>query len=447
MNDRPQTPRAPTRGERAKIVVLAGFFLVATGAYQAITHIRLLDKERVLLWLFHYDGEFIRRALVGTLLKAQAPDAYGEISVIYGLTLGSLILLFGLLCLYFVLVIWRAPRLRTAALVALFGISPFTFAFFAYDVGQPDKINYVLALLTLLFCLAVKNDIARLVVVITVSLVGLLIHESFALVQFPLLLAVLLLGASNPGRETARRTALAVSATVPVLTLCGLVALYGQPDAFTEDAYRDRLETQVGFEIDRVGAMAPKGLYSTLSDNMAATYKFWFEPAWQVGAVALFKVLIALIAWCALPLWISASSLRQLRAGHDHDRRFAMTLILFGSLGPLLLCAVTWDYGRWTSFAVVNTSLLAGFLLICEARYGIATQDFDLLTAWHQASWRRVAGLCIVALALVVSFGARDSGRINEFRPFALSSWMDEFVTRALPESDMVFGLPGRGEF
>jgi len=141
-----------------------------------------LEAEHRLWMLSHFAVDyqsfgFVKRGLVGSLIDVSPdPAAVGRVAWL------SLAMLTAVLVASVAFVRdTRAPLV----LVAAFAVSPGTFQNFAFDVGRFDQIGAVLGLLSIL---ALRRGIPAVAPIAV--LLGVLIHEAFAVLFLPLIVAV-----------------------------------------------------------------------------------------------------------------------------------------------------------------------------------------------------------------------------------------------------------------
>ncbi|MGH7383954.1 MAG: hypothetical protein ACREKG_02160, partial [Candidatus Rokuibacteriota bacterium] len=181
-------------------------------------------------WLFTYDLEFTRRALVGTLVWGMVepdPDLARRLGV--GLLIGCS----AALILFAAWSLRGRPAAFRAGFAVLTVACPATLTQFGYDCGRLDQLNLILFLAALV--LIVRGPVAAPLGVALLTAIALLVHEAFLIIHVPVLVGMMIHrsgGRVNRGLVLVGAVALIVTA---------LVTRFGSLDAVDHETYRSQL--------------------------------------------------------------------------------------------------------------------------------------------------------------------------------------------------------------
>ncbi len=125
-------------------------------------------------WLFSYDQEFVRRGLVGAVLRFFiSPDSalIGNLALVLLFTCSLSMVVFAVWCT-------KSQSPSLACLLAVIAIAcPASLAQFAFDVGRFDQLNLVLFVLAL--AVVIRRPRGAGVWIALLTMLGLLVHEAF----------------------------------------------------------------------------------------------------------------------------------------------------------------------------------------------------------------------------------------------------------------------------
>jgi hypothetical protein len=324
-------------------------------------------------YLFSYAAGFHKRALVGELLSLYWYRQQLNAVDIYAISLCVL----AVFAVALVLFIRRALLASWAILVlglVLLG-SPAILPHFAYAIGYFDSLHVLCALLALLALAAPMPDWGRVAAAFAPCAVGVLIHESFLLTAFPLVVASTLITGAP------RRVALwFLVGSVAALTV--LVQLSGPPSLSVEQ-YMSMAAARTDLRLEPEGFTL---LYFHLSQNWAYLLKHYSGMA----------TVVLLVAGLLLPipyfmLLRDLFRITTTRAGLTDGVRVGVAACI---LAPLALMLVGFDTLRWVSFVCLNCSLI----VLALVRMDSAGEVKEAISSYVGSA--RFAVLALLSLAL-----------------------------------------------
>jgi hypothetical protein len=302
-------------------------------------------------WLLDYRFGFIKRGLAGSCTTILAtltgipvgPGLIRFLSVLLAATFYGLLL---------VLCIRLTRRARDAAAGLLVGLvlvsSPFI-VMSAHLFGYLDSLLYVLTILGAGMALH-----GRPIGAMVVAVAALLVHESFLLVGFPLVVfAAMLGGGLSP--QNPRRFRYGAALAVPLLLFVGIVL--AQTVLVDQGALREKLLVYLqghDFIPTRAGSVArwhTTGFFEFLERQRGFLLRRLLEPTlwWGVvpSLVAVLAMAHGIARWRPLGL-----------------RSFALLAVV---LAPLAMHAIAWDTARISSY-VIGGGFIAAWLLFESSR-------------------------------------------------------------------------------
>lgn len=330
--------------------LLAG--LGALAGYAALEPEHELANRLWMLSHFAVDYQsfgFVKRGLVGSLIDVPPdPAAAGRVA---GFSLAMLIVAIGVAAAFV------RQMAAPLALAAAFALSPATFQNFAYDLGRFDQLGAVLSLISILALRRGLVGVAPVAVVL-----GVLIHEAFAVIFLPLIVAVALSEARGrwslwlaPALAGAGATAVVLwwGAAEPeavarffakmgpsyyppriwMFPLADSIA-YATSHALHPDTLRWAIGPSAGF-------LAANAVVLGLLIDRAEPRLLWLTlPA--LAPLALTGVGIDIPRWSALAVFNLFTV--ALLVGRDAQTRLAWLLAALAPLGPL---GIAWAFPRW----------------------------------------------------------------------------------------------------
>jgi len=382
--------------------------VLALGALIALTvfrHFRPATDFVVTYYLVSYDAEFLRRALLGSLLPlASEPARLVRQVDLAGIGLLALNALFVLILAVRSL---RAGTLATAVLAILLSASPLTIGYFAWDLARPEQASYALTLGVIVAMLGRPTMPKAWLfagAIAGVSVLGVLIHEGFVAIQLPLLLGVYAAVFGPWNAETARRatrarvpwgTIAAVTGIVAiaVVTMLAVTVLGQRSDAFlkafAEEAARRYPDVARG-QIMAHGVSLTDALHKVgdaLANPDARTLK------------AILSIVVFVPVHLGLAIWAIRDTAR--RTGIPVGPT-DLALGVLVTAAPLALCLVGIDFSRWAAYAVLNLLVFASVLVTRRAQArplrmgrvpGSAAVAYAVALLVVLPSWTQVGGI------------------------------------------------------
>ena len=328
-------------------------------------------------WFVTYQHGFLRRALIGQLLSRihflslHAIFAIEAVIFLLAMMLTVLVfrpLLFGSL----------SERRFTAFLLA----SPAFLPHMAYMNGEMDNFLYI-ALLPGAFALVRLRNVLGLAIATTGVLVGLLIHEAFALMFYPL---ILVLALDLMYRRRLHFAWVAVHLAIVVAAFVGIIhfgKLSGSPAEWIAHA-----QQRTDMRIDKI-------VFQVLDSSLAEQLRF-VSRLYRPKLIVTVLVTISLGIPYGIVLW------RWLRTAFvicGYSRMQARWMLLIFA-APLTLSVVGHDVMRWVSALCINVSLYLLFLYQSEpiATHGKTANLRTALTAWTEGSTYAATLLYLLAV-------------------------------------------------
>ena len=346
------------RGGHGLAPALIGAILLWTFTVTCLRGLRAPNDFAEAHWLLDYRFGLIKRGLVGSL-GSVATSALGVTMtpLLIGVLSGAI---YGGFCAAILLVLRRflrraasgaadgaAPAAESAALAALvFVSSPFV-VMSAHVFGYFDALLYLLALAAIVL---VGRD--RPFAAAALQGAAILIHESYLLLGYPLVLFASWLAVGDPVRPAdLRRHALAHA-----LALLPLAALLAAQFAGDAAALRAQIAGYlaafdfVATRVDDVALYQTTGFFANLGQNFDLFARRVLDPRLAMSVAPSLFVLV----YCGHAILRIAPFSRT-------------SLVWLGvTAAPYLLHAVAWDTERIATYAV--GSAMVGLWLLAEAR-------------------------------------------------------------------------------
>jgi hypothetical protein len=321
--------------------------------------------------LFNYDHGFMRRGLLGAVLRLiDAPIVY---TYAFFFWLSAALLAANIALLVVLAAGHFRSRPAAPAWATLVYFSGMGVVFMAHTIGYFDQAGLLLALVAL----AVRDFRLRYALVAIGFSLLILVHETAFVTFGPVLCFILALDASRaatPGRMRAV-AALAAWLTLEVV----LVGRSSLSPAAAQDMFA-ALQARADFLLRRD---AFDVLTRSFADNVAATFAMWHDASF----VAAFRQ-SALVALPSI-VFILGVAVHALAAGR-RDRRLWVGACVAG-LSPLALHLVGWDCVRWNTLAITTS-----FVVLLAVTRAAGHREADA------RGTRGSPALAIVAVPLVV---------------------------------------------
>lgn len=292
-------------------------------------------------WFVTYEHGFLRRALIGQLFShihfLSMREIFGIEAAVFLLALLLTIsifrpLLFGSL----------GERRFAAFLLA----APAFLPHMAYMDGEMDNFLYI-ALLLGAFALIRLGNVFGLLIATVWTLIGLLIHEAFALMFYPL---VLVLAIDLVHRRRLKPGWVIAHLAIVIAAFVGVIhfgKLSGTPAQWIAAA-----QQRTDMRIDKI-------VFQVLDSSFSQQLRFvshLYKP--RLIATVLVTIFLAIPYGAVLRRWLSAAF-----AIRGYSRTQARWMLLIFA-APLTLSLVGHDIMRWVSALCINVSLY--LLLLCR---------------------------------------------------------------------------------
>ena len=287
-------------------------------------------------WLLDYRFGFIKRGLIGSLCSASA-SYFGFVmspKIIVAFSIGTFVFLYGAILIVILRLLRRSGASSDIPLMALvFVSSPFV-VMNAHLFGYFDALIYALTIVASALMLANWPLLAA-----CVGIVGLLTHESFLLVGFPLITVASVLRCGSDG-DSAHRVRHVIATVVPVLVFLGIVIF--QSIVADQAQLRESLTVYLqsyDFIPTRARSVAnwhTTGFFHFLEQQRGYLTRRLLEP--QLMA-SLGPVLLTILVYIH---------------GAFQVRPFGrLSFLVIGAvLSPLAMHAIAWDTARISSYVV-----------------------------------------------------------------------------------------------
>ncbi|CAB1275727.1 hypothetical protein [Candidatus Nitrosacidococcus tergens] len=338
---------------------LLGFFALLTCQYYTYLYFRkeVATPAVYTHYLFNYQDEFVKRGLVGEILRQLGFQMSHDVFYILAYSI------FFLVCISLIIAItypfrgyWRSTGCLLFFLFVFF--HPGTIQHFHSDFGRTDGINLILTLLCLFLVSKIRKPYINIPICLLMIIV-ILIHEATLFMYVPLVLAFSFYLDSS--KENVLQ--LVILASILLLTTY-IVSTHGLVKNSTLEQHYTKLKNMYGacieedsaYEIcvrhDTVAILHDRGIKKNInlvidliknkSTNVKKTHKRIFILLWPT-----FLIYILLI--------------------YEEIKRngYSKKLLVFvAALGPLALYPLAYDFSRWWALAVTNlivsTALIAG---------------------------------------------------------------------------------------
>jgi hypothetical protein len=306
-------------------------------------------------YFLNYQHGFLKRALLGELLL---PLHFISLRTVLAIELAIFAAVIAVT--YVVFRRTLCGTLEERALAAFLLAAPALLPHFAYLSGDLDSVLYICTVLAIGAFLTTPAAAAA-ICTIALSIVGMLIHEAFALLFYPVLLAIML--------DQSRRHRLRSGVAIAQLALIGIVFLailhFGKWSV-PHPEYLAAAQQRTNMPLEGTVFLV---LSNTLQQQLHFVAALYTK---QLIAGVLLSCLVSL-PYFAMLVWLLQSALAVL--GYAKKARWSLLLLL---CAPLLLLPLGHDVMRWVSAICVNLSL---FLLYLYSTAPEAAERGALTTA------------------------------------------------------------------
>lgn len=298
-------------------------------------------------WLLDYRFGFIRRGLVGTICHLVANTIGIQMSPQFILVLSSIMLsCMSVAMLYLLFLMLRRQKSKDTLIVGLvFTSSPFV-VMMAHLLGYFDAFLYFLAIVSVKLTISNHPFLAAIM-----STLGMLIHEGYLLVGFPLVILasiVMLLARGTKTSYTLRSHIFALCIPFFVFLAIPLLQILTTDETSLRDQLAKHLKS-FGFVPTRAEFVA---IWQTTS-----FVEFFFQQVGLLDERLLDPIILASVAPTFLTILIFIHESYRIRAFSP------FSIILVGTVcAPLAMHAVAWDTGRISTY-LIGSGFIAWWIL------------------------------------------------------------------------------------
>jgi hypothetical protein len=309
-------------------------------------------------WFVTYEHGFLRRALIGQLFSHVH---FLSMHAIVAIEACVFFLALLLTVLVFRPLLWGSPAERRFAAFLL--AAPAFLPHMAYMDGEVDNFLYI-ALLLGAFALVRFGNVLGLIIATLWTIAGLLIHEAFVLMFYPL---ILVLALDLVHRRRIRLGWVIAHFAIVAAAFVSIIhfgKLSGSPAEWIANA-----QQRTDMRIDKI-------VFQVLDSSFAQQLRFvlhLYRP--KLIATVLVTLALAIPYGTVLWNWLSAAF-----AAREYSRMQTRWMLLILA-APLSLSLVGHDVMRWVSALCINVSL---YLLFLYGADRDATHLRSALTAWTQ---------------------------------------------------------------
>jgi hypothetical protein len=165
--------------------------------------------------------------------------------------------------------LWRLVRnkISIGVLIFCFVLATYTggIQFLSHDMGRFDIFLNLFVILYYFIITSKVSESISVVIAVVFSIIGVLIHEIFVFVSFPMIIGLYVLQYHN--RQSKALLSIALMAT-PVITVCILMALLTNLSQADVQAYYNYLLSKSGF-VDTSPSSAINGFFSSVKSLSA----------------------------------------------------------------------------------------------------------------------------------------------------------------------------------
>lgn len=307
--------------------------------------------------VFTYEFGFIKRGFIGEILRIlfDKPAREIVIALSYGIVSAAVFAL----SFFYLRPYARATKndIPNIWLFVILALSHFsTLQFTLFDTGRFDQFGILFMALSIM---AIENlkGIKITATIIILSVLGILIHEAYFLMFFPLVFSYWLF---KDEKKTGKIFALAL-----IMALVLYVGLYGNlKHTISRQAYLAHLVSNYGPWISKQPVWI---LYTTTPQHLrVATQNFGLLIFYKVHAIWL----IALIPSIIIIQKMIRLLYTTLKKNENKKKHPVIIVFLFLSpFSPLALYFLGVDFGRWLSICVINIFVLLSVFLYSNKIY------------------------------------------------------------------------------
>lgn len=364
---------------QVKLAILLSFLLIGSAILRSYDPLMdaALGDWRATHWLFNYDIEFVKRGLIGELLRQFGVDVDRQLIVfLSGILL--FILISVLFTVFFKLFFHGEPYVGLWLLFLMVVSHSATLQHFAFDMGRFDAFGLLLTLLCMLAVVKTSGYIRVFIITFFMSL-SILIHEATLFMYVPLVLAFWWY--YDAGKNSVFiRDILLSTAVLSVVT--AIVYRTGNFSSMPLDNHLDMLREAYGRWVSKSSLQV---LHATgFKDNLQLTWKNGFNYK-RLSHHVLMLVFILIPLGCLL--YRVGKVVRDELATRD-------LVLMLASFSPLTLYPVAHDHFRWWALSITNFFVVVAILIYRNDRFRSSCASSIFVER------RRVYG--IIALSLIL---------------------------------------------
>lgn len=298
-------------------------------------------------WILSYDYGFIRRGLVGTIMKVWFPIITIE-DIHHTALIAYCTFLVFLLIVFYVLLRYKGKNGQLFRLILIFLANPATISMLALDLGRFDL--FLIMIMFLSMTLLLLNRHVWLIPILMIT--AMFIHEGFFILYAPTIVATIIFVYLWDEREK-RILATLVFSVIMVVAAFLVLYKYGRPTLGYEE-FSSIIQSRSTFGVTELSL---RECYFSIIDH----YKLASSSLYEAGSIANFfaaLLILSPVILILLNLWTHA--LRNCGA-----QRIACKLFFLATLSGLMVVPIATDYGRWFS-GVIFCNFFAIFFLVIK---------------------------------------------------------------------------------
>lgn len=303
-------------------------------------------------YLFNYSDQFVKRGLVGEILRhlVDSPDYFFVKNLALILLSGLSILLTSL----FIAPLFKhGLRCGHYLFFGLAFISPATLMHFAYDLGRLDIISTYLMVLGVFIIFKKQSNSTAKLSVFFLMIMLLLIHEGNLVIYIPTLLCLIYL------IDKKMKIYHVVAMSVVLLGIAVLIAKYGVIQNKDINEHVEFLREQYGLRSINLASL--KVLYAGgVSDNLELTWKAISNRRYITHSIIFY---LFSFPWLYLVFNIINQAAK--RYGYKY------CLLLLANFSPLLLSFIAYDHFRWWALGFTNFFIIVSMMMIYERSFSL----------------------------------------------------------------------------
>ncbi len=327
------------------LIFYDAFFTVLCSSESLVFSDVLVGDWKIAQFLSAYQREFMKRGLVATGFAALGVQvSYQSIVIFTGITIN----LFFLVFYFYVKKLFHRRAAWFLPFMLVFIFSPGTALQMGADYARFDQINLLLTLVALMALLSAEGErggvaLARVLLVATILVAGMLIHEAYLFIFAPIIMALCYQRVAA-GRMP--RYALPVCAAAILGALFAIIKF-----GFAEPAVIQSMSASMQ-------AIAPD--YDTqltlrvwdrrLVESLAYTISLYFKLKYLVQVLVL-----------SLPIGLYAFWLYRLAYTPGLSREYLLVLLSPAAIAPMYIIGC--DFPRWSGMVVVLLFLVFVIML------------------------------------------------------------------------------------